>query len=45
MTGSRPAAAEWSVWNRTIWDFGETAWREHRSAAWYADLLEGAGSR
>ena len=35
--------AEWSAWNRTIWDFGETAWREYRSAAWYLDLLERAG--
>lgn len=35
--------AEWSAWNRTIWDFGETAWREYRSAAWYCDLLDGAG--
>ena len=35
--------AEWSRWNRTIWDFGETAWREYRSAAWYADMLESEG--
>jgi len=37
---NRPA---WSQWNRTIWEFGETAWREYRSAAWYADLLETHG--
>ena len=26
---------DWSAWNRTIWDFGETAWREYRSVAWW----------
>lgn len=35
--------AEWSDWNRTIWDFGETAWREYRSSAWYVDLLAARG--
>src|SRR5918994_1435376 len=34
---------DWSAWNRTIWDFGETAWREYRSAAWYIDLLRTEG--
>ena len=34
--------AEWSSWNREIWDYGETAWREYRSAAWYVDRLEQA---
>ncbi len=34
---------EWSAWNRRIWDFGETAWREYRSAAWYVDRLEREG--
>ena len=36
-------ATEWSAWNRTIWEFGETAWREYRSAAWYVDLLRSEG--
>ena len=35
--------SDWSVWNRTIWEFGETAWREYRSAAWYKELLENEG--
>ncbi len=34
---------DWSAWNRTIWEFGETAWREYRSAAWYVDLLLSEG--
>jgi aminobenzoyl-glutamate utilization protein B len=34
---------DWSAWNRTIWEFGETAWREYRSAAWYVDLLRSEG--
>lgn len=34
---------DWSAWNREIWDYGETAWREYRSAAWYVDRLEAAG--
>ncbi|TPW31979.1 zinc-binding metallopeptidase family protein [Pararhizobium mangrovi] len=33
----------WSEWNRTIWEFGETAWREYRSAEWYAQQLETEG--
>ncbi len=32
-----------SAWTRTIFDFGETAWREYRSAAWYVDLLKREG--
>ena len=32
-----------SEWNATIWDFGETAWREYRSAAWYVERLEAEG--
>ena len=32
-----------SRWNQTIWHFGETAWREYRSAAWYVDLLRAQG--
>jgi aminobenzoyl-glutamate utilization protein B len=34
---------DWSAWNREIWDYGETAWREYRSAAWYVAQLEAAG--
>src|SRR3546814_20627732 len=33
----------WSEWTRTIWDFGETAWREYRSAEFYVDLLRSEG--
>ncbi len=32
-----------SEWNATIWDFGETAWREYRSAAWYVERLDAEG--
>jgi aminobenzoyl-glutamate utilization protein B len=32
-------AAELSDWTATIFDFGETAWREYRSAAWYVARL------
>lgn len=35
--------ARWSDWCATIWDFAETAWREYRSAAFYADLLRAEG--
>lgn len=28
---------------RTIFDFGETAWREYRSAAWYVERLRAEG--
>ena len=34
---------ELSDWTRTIWDYGETAWREYRSAAFYVDLLRREG--
>ena len=34
---------ELSVWNRTIFEFGETAWREERSAAWYVERLRAEG--
>jgi aminobenzoyl-glutamate utilization protein B len=34
---------DWSAWTRSIWEFGETAWREYRSAAWYVDLLRSEG--
>ena len=36
-------AAELSDWCATIFDFGETAWREYRSAAWYVDRLRAEG--
>lgn len=34
---------ELSDWAATIWDYGETAWREYRSAAFYVDLLRREG--
>ncbi|MDO6798121.1 amidohydrolase [Shimia thalassica] len=34
---------EVSNWTRTIWDFGETAWREYKSCAFYVDLLRREG--
>ena len=48
---ARKAVLDWvdghretvSRWNQTIWHFGETAWREYRSAAWYVDLLRAQG--
>lgn len=33
----------WSAWNSHIWDLGETAWREYRSAAWYVEKLREEG--
>lgn len=35
--------SEWSSWCRTVWEYGETAWREYRSAAFLADVLEREG--
>jgi aminobenzoyl-glutamate utilization protein B len=32
-----------SAWTRRIFDFGETAWREYESAAWYVELLRKKG--
>ena len=32
-----------SDWNQTIWNYGETAWREYRSAAWYVERLKEEG--
>ncbi|SPH18470.1 p-aminobenzoyl-glutamate hydrolase subunit B [Defluviimonas aquaemixtae] len=32
-----------SEWCATIFDFGETAWREYRSAAWYIERLRAEG--
>ncbi len=34
---------EISNWTRTIWDFGETAWREYKSCDFYVDLLRREG--
>lgn len=36
-------AHELSAWTATIFDFGETAWREYRSAAWYVETLRAHG--
>ncbi len=36
-------AAALSRWNRLIWEFGETAWREYRSADWYVERLRAEG--
>jgi aminobenzoyl-glutamate utilization protein B len=36
-------AADLSDWTATIFDFGETAWREYRSAAWYVAKLRAEG--
>jgi len=35
--------AELSHWCATIFDFGETAWREYCSAAWYVERLRAEG--
>lgn len=34
---------ELSEWCATIFDFGETAWREYQSAAWYVERLRAEG--
>jgi aminobenzoyl-glutamate utilization protein B len=34
---------DWSAWNAHIWDLGETAWREYRSAEWYVTKLRQEG--
>ncbi|NAZ37216.1 amidohydrolase [Rubellimicrobium sp. CFH 75288] len=36
-------APDLSAWCATIFDFGETAWREYRSAAWYVERLRAEG--
>ncbi|MFN0191154.1 MAG: amidohydrolase [Aestuariivirga sp.] len=36
-------ARDLSNWTRTIFDFGETAWREYESAAWYVQRLRAEG--
>ncbi|WP_425332018.1 amidohydrolase [Pararhizobium polonicum] len=35
--------ADLSDWTARIFSFGETAWREYESAAWYVDLLREQG--
>lgn len=35
--------AEFSGWCREIFEFGEPAWREYRSAAWYIERLRAEG--
>ena len=37
------ARSKLSAWTKTIFDFGETAWREYQSSAWYVDLLRQEG--
>lgn len=32
-----------SDWNQKIWHYGETAWREYRSASWYVEQLRKEG--
>ncbi|WP_080872792.1 peptidase M20 [Oceanobacillus timonensis] len=32
-----------SDWNQIIWDYGETAWREYKSSAWYVNQLKEEG--
>lgn len=36
-------AATLSEWTATIFEHGETAWREYRSAEWYVDRLRAEG--
>ncbi|MGB7268955.1 MAG: amidohydrolase [Albidovulum sp.] len=36
-------ATDLSEWCATIFDFGETAWREYRSAEWYVQKLRAEG--
>ena len=36
-------AAALSDWTAQIFDFGETAWREYRSSAWYVEQLRAQG--
>ena len=51
MSKARQAALDWvdeqsgdlSDWCSTIWHYGETAWREYRSARWYVDRLRAEG--
>ena len=51
MTDAKKTALHWvearggdlSDWNQTIWHYGETAWREYKSAAWYVARLRREG--
>src|SRR5690606_33802217 len=36
-------AADHSDWCATIFSYGETAWREYRSCAWYVEKLRSEG--
>ena len=36
-------AGDLSDWTATIFGFGETAWREYRSIAWYVERLRAEG--
>ena len=36
-------ADDLSEWTATIFNYGETAWREYRSAAWYIERLRAEG--
>jgi len=36
-------ASPLSDWNQTIWHYGETAWREYKSARWYVERLRAEG--
>ena len=35
--------ADLSAWTATIFDYGETAWREYRSVEWYVKKLREEG--
>ena len=51
MTEAKRTASNWvdahandlSDWNQTIWHYGETAWREYKSARWYVERLRAEG--
>jgi len=51
MPATKRTASDWvdahardlSDWNQIIWHFGETAWREYRSARWYVERLRAEG--
>ena len=42
-SGLSTAGAELSEWCSQIFEFGETAWREYNSAAWYVSKLREEG--
>src|SRR5699024_6026865 len=51
MTSEKESVITWitekekilSDWNQTIWNYGETAWREYKSSKWYMDILKEEG--